>query len=69
MKVNIPLIHQDGTSKWTTDIKSTLLSKTEGDLLTKFSHESQSQWKTEQLQLVKFFVEDMGGMDPFFIPG
>lgn len=38
-------------------------------MLTKFVHEISSQWKTEQLQIIKHFQIDLEGQDPFFIPG
>lgn len=38
-------------------------------MLQKFTHINQASWKTDQLQLVKFFIEDMEGTDPFYVPG
>ena len=39
------------------------------NLIAKFEHEYSATWKTDQLQLVKLFEIDLGGIDPFYIEG
>lgn len=51
------------------DIKDHLLQFKHSNIFTKFEHEQSSTWKTEHLQLVKLFEFELGGEDPFFIPG
>ena len=51
------------------DIKDHLLQMRIKNILKKFEHEFSTQWKTEQLQLVRLFEIELNGCDPFFIEG
>jgi hypothetical protein len=35
----------------------------------KFMNDQAANWKCDNLQLVKLFQQDLGGEDPFYIPG
>jgi hypothetical protein len=51
------------------DIREHLLGFKNQNIFTKFEHEHSTQWKTEQLQLVKLFEFELEGRDPFYIEG
>lgn len=57
-------------TKWSDDIKANLLQQSKGiEMITLFHHDYQAQWKTEQLQMIKLFAEELNCKDPFHIPG
>ena len=55
--------------QWETDIKEQLCSHGEKHLIVRFQNDSQAGLKTEALQLARFFLEEMEGIDPFYIQG
>eukprot|EP00347_Sterkiella_histriomuscorum_P006888 403351054 len=62
---------------WSSDIREHLLKQhREENITIRFSHEAavgyvgqQNQWKTESLQILKLFNEELEGLDPFYIEG
>ena len=51
------------------DVPCHILQHQDKNILCKFEHDFAAQWTSKNLQLIKFFELEMGGMDPFNIAG